>query len=266
MTGVLSAEWLKLRSVRSTHYLLAAAALMVGAAALLTLARVHAWENLTPRARAGGGGGMTEETTLQFAQLLGGVLGVLAFTSEFGTGLIRSTFTAVPRRPVVLLAKTIVVAGASALLAAAVTFGSYGLSELIVGDRMPAYEPSFTERLPLLAALAGSVVLVALIGLGLGAVLRSAVGAIAILIMLLFVGQMVTMFLPVPWNDRVFSVLPVHLPEQLAGIPPHIRTGPAGDPAPHTMLSAPGAYAVAAAHLLATLGAAYAAVTRRDVR
>ncbi|GIG71152.1 ABC transporter permease [Phytomonospora endophytica] len=267
MTGVLSAEWLKLRSVRSTHYLFGVAVLLIGGAALLSLARVTAWENLSAQTRAeNSGGGTTEETILQFVQLLGGIVGVLTFTSEYATGLIRSTFAVVPRRPIVLVAKAAVVAAGTAVMASAVMFMSYAFSEAVVGDRMPAYEPGFGEQLPHLAALAGSVVVVALLGLGLGALLRSATGAIAILVVLLFIGQMVVMFLPEPFSHWIYSALPVSLPDQLAGVPPRIVDGPAGDPVPHTVLSVPGAWAMAAGYVVASLGAAYLAITRRDVR
>lgn len=267
MTGVLSAEWLKLRSVRSTHYMLGVAVLLIGGAALLSLARVTAWENLSAETRATNtGGGTTEESMLQFLQLLGGIVGVLAFTSEYATGLIRSTFAVVPRRPVVLLAKAAVVAAGTAVVAALVTFVSYGFSAAIVGDRMPAYQPDFADQLPYLAALAGSVIVVSLLGLGLGALLRSATGAISILVVLLFIGQMVVMFLPEPWSHWIYSVLPVTLPDQLAGVPPRIADGPTGDPVPHTMLSVPGAWALVAGYVVASLGAAYLAITRRDVK
>lgn len=267
MTGVLSAEWLKLRSVRSTHYLLGVAVLLIAGAALLSLARVTAWENLPAETRANNtGGGTTEETLLQFMQLLGGIVGVLAFTSEYATGLIRSTFAVVPRRPVVLLAKAAVVAAGTAAVAVVVTFVSYAFSEAIVGDRMPAYEPSFAEQLPYLAAIAGSVLVVSLIGLGLGALLRSAAGSIGILVVLLFVGQMVVMFLPDSVKHWIYSALPSSLPDQLTGVPPRIADGPTGNAIPHTVLSVPGAWALAAGYVLASLGAAYLAITRRDVK
>ncbi|MEV0644999.1 hypothetical protein AB0I28_07015 [Phytomonospora sp. NPDC050363] len=267
MTAVISAEWLKLRSVRSTHYIVGVAVLLIGGAALLSLARVTAWENLSAATRADNtGGGTTEETILQFMQLLGGIVGVLAFTSEYATGLIRSTFAVMPRRPTVLIAKAAVVAAGSALMATVVVFSSYGLSELIVGDRMPAYEPSFTEQLPYLAALAGSVVVVSLLGLGLGAVLRSATGAIMILVVLIFVAQMVLLFLPAPWKHWIYSALPVALPDQLTGVPPRTAEAPNGSAVPHTMLSIPGAWAFAVAIVVASLGAAWAAISRRDVK
>jgi hypothetical protein len=49
-------------------------------------------------------------TGLAFAQLAFGVLGVLAISAEYGTGMIRTTLTAVPRRPTVFAAKALVVA------------------------------------------------------------------------------------------------------------------------------------------------------------
>ena len=93
-------EWIKLTSVRSTWWL--------ATAAVLSMATAGVGVGLGYR------GHTPVATTAQIlnnslsgailAQLLLGALGVLAVTGEYGTGMIRSTFAAVPRRRTVLAA------------------------------------------------------------------------------------------------------------------------------------------------------------------
>ena len=104
--GVLRSEWTKLRSLRSTVWtLLVALALMVGIGA--ALARVSADQYATlADARAHGFEAVSVSLNgVTLAQLAIGVLGVLAVSAEYGTGMIRATLTVVPSRLPVLWAK-----------------------------------------------------------------------------------------------------------------------------------------------------------------
>jgi ABC-2 type transport system permease protein len=104
--GVLRSEWTKLRSLRSTVWtLLVALALMVGVGA--ALARVSADQYATlADARAHGFEAVSVSLNgITLAQLAIGVLGVLAVSAEYGTGMIRATLTVVPSRLPVLWAK-----------------------------------------------------------------------------------------------------------------------------------------------------------------
>ena len=100
-------EWRKLRTVRSTWYIVAVfAASMIG---LAMLALSH--ENYAQMSAAGRASfDPTHDCFigLVLGQLLLGALGVLAITTEFSSGMIRATFAAAPRRPLVLAAKAAV--------------------------------------------------------------------------------------------------------------------------------------------------------------
>src|ERR1700722_15203842 len=106
--GVARMEWRKLRTVRSTGWILAVFA--VGLIGLSVLALSHeGYPQLSAADRAAFD--PTRDsifTGLLLGQLLAGVLGVLAITSEFSSGMIRATFAAVPRRPLVLASKAAV--------------------------------------------------------------------------------------------------------------------------------------------------------------
>ena len=110
-------EWTKLRSVRSTRWsLLAAVGGTIGLGALACAVAAHHYAQMSPGDKASFHPLEVNLVGVQLAQLAIGVLGVLVLTGEYSTGMIRASFTAVPKRLPVLWAK----AGVYGL----VTFGS----------------------------------------------------------------------------------------------------------------------------------------------
>lgn len=252
VTDPLAAEWLKLRTVQSTFYTLFAVAMFVPMAGLLAWQTAAAWDTASTARRAELATMHPEDGLLMFVQLAIAALGVLAITSEYATGMIRTTFVGVPRRGRVLGAKSLVV-GAVALVAGQVSvFAMYFLTDLVIGDRaIPLYSTAFTDEVPRLLALGLSVMVVGLLGLGLGALTRSTTGALTLVAALLFVFPTMGRLLPAPWDDRFTAVTLPRLPLQLAG-------------AYDSYLSPLGALAALAAYVLLTLVAAHVALHRRD--
>ncbi len=185
--GVLTAEWIKLRSVRSTYVtMLCALALGVGDAILNASSIAHAWPTMSAQDRLTFDPVGAALDGLSFGVLAFGVLGVLAVSTEYGTGLIRTTLTAVPRRGTVYAAKALVVAGLTLVLGelfALVTFfvGQAMLSSahLDVGLNDPAV-------LRAVSSAGLYLCVVAMVGFGLGALIRHSAGAIAAMFGLLF--------------------------------------------------------------------------------
>ncbi|HYN95436.1 MAG TPA: ABC transporter permease [Pilimelia sp.] len=218
MVDLLAAEWLKVRSARSTRRVAIAVATVVGLMALL------AWyvARLYDRVRADSGGRAEVSSPAELAAWLTAlclaVLGVRTITSEFATGMIRTSLTVAPRPGALLLAKAAVVGGIALVTGQLVTFGTALVSRGIVGDRPLGFnaEPLSAE-VPVLLAAGLSVLMFAVVGVGLGAVLRSSAGAIATLCMLWYVLPIITINLPAPWSARVSSVMLQELPRQLAG-------------------------------------------------
>jgi len=106
---VIRSEWTKLRSVRSTRWALATAVLAtIGLAALACAIAAHHYAQMSFRDRADFHPLEVNLVGVQLAQLAIGVLGVLVITAEYSTGMIRASFTAVPKRLPVLWAKAIV--------------------------------------------------------------------------------------------------------------------------------------------------------------
>ena len=175
---VLASEWTKLRSARSNYLtLLIAAVVTIGATVIVA----HAFATthgppppgpITPLTASFLG--YAEYTVLPVS-----ILSVLVFTSEYGTGLIRTTFTAVPRRWAVLGAKAAVTGTAALLAGELLAFASFFLTQAILSGRhrgLSLAQPGVPG-----AVLAAGLVLAAcaLVGLGLGAIVRHTAGAIA---------------------------------------------------------------------------------------
>ncbi len=185
--GTLAAEWIKLWSVRSTYVtMLCAIVLGVGVAILSTSSTAHDWPTMNaadrltfdPVGAALGG--------LGFGVLAFGVLGVLAVSSEHGSGLIRTTLTAVPRRGSVFAAKAVVVGGLTLVLGELFAFLTFFLGQAILSSRQ--LDVSLTDPGVLRAVASAGLYLcvVALVGLGLGALVRHSAGAIAALFGVIF--------------------------------------------------------------------------------
>ena len=99
-------ESTKLRTLRSTRYsLLAAFVMTIGFAVTTTLVFVNQWGSMSAEDKAGFNPLETSQIGVTFAQLAIGVLGVMIISGKYSTGMIRSTFAAVPKRLPVLWAK-----------------------------------------------------------------------------------------------------------------------------------------------------------------
>ena len=191
---VVRAEWTKLRALRSTRWsALTALVLIVGLGALVA-------GSGTPYQISGSNtaavGISTALLGVLFAQLVVGMLGVLAFSGEYGTGMIRATLAVVPSRLPVLWAKMIVLVGLLpvTLLCA---FLDYFVAAAIESSRGGS---AFSLSDPgVLRTLVGSslyLTVVVIIALALGALLRRTAAALSVFGAVFFVIPIVVSALP----------------------------------------------------------------------
>ncbi|MBX6383664.1 MAG: ABC transporter permease [Microbispora sp.] len=259
MIDALAAEWLKLRTLRSTSLVLGAVAVVVGLMALLAWYAAHLWDGLSPDRRGHLAVSPLPDVTHTLASLCLAVQGVLVFSGEFGTGMIRTTFTAMPSRGRVLAAKAAVVAAVAFGTGLAAVLATWAAGRLIIGDRPIRGQSAeaLSRQLPLFLAMGLSIAMFALIGLCLAAITRSAVAAIAVLAAVWYVLPLVAFNLPAPWNERIGSVLPGALAGELAGTGnPYSVAG--------SLLSPPAALAVMAAYVAVPYAVAAVLLARRD--
>ncbi|MBN6053243.1 ABC transporter permease subunit, partial [Nonomuraea sp. RK-328] len=213
MRSVVLSEWLKLRSVASTYYALGVAGLMVLLGVVWSVyVSGLADERGSLRAAA------PEEGFLPLVQISLAVIGVLAITAENATGMIRTSLTVVPKRGVLLLAKAAVVTVVTTATASAIIVTTYVTSRLVAGERRLGFnESSFGANVPMLLASVLSVTVLAIVGLGLGAAVRSTAGALVSVVSLLFVLPGIANYLPAPWNTRIAAFMLPNLTPQLTG-------------------------------------------------
>ncbi|MFI5958110.1 ABC transporter permease [Cryptosporangium sp. NPDC051539] len=229
MRDAVAAEWLKLRSVRSTYWLLGSLIPLFALTTVVGHAMVAAWDAAPPADRAHFESADMSVITGPLSQLILAILAALAITAEYRTGAITTTLTAVPNRARLFGAKVIVVLGLTGVVAVLTAAASALMSLWLAGDRPPPMEPftSVPDALGTAAANTATSLVAALIGVGLGAVFRSSAGAVGAIAVLLFVGPAFAVYLPDPWDERVFGALLPSLAGQLTGAT-SFPLGPAG--------------------------------------
>jgi hypothetical protein len=208
---VTRSEWTKFRSLRSTGFALLAALLMlVGFGIVASFATVHNWATMSARDRASFDPLVTSLRGVDGAQLALGVLGVLWITGEYGTGLIRSTFTAVPKRLPVLWAKAAVLATVALALALPGALIAFFVSQSILHSKHISI--GFTHPAVPRAVVGAALYLtvLALFSLGLGAVIRNTAGGIAALVSIVFVLPTLISVLGSSWKNAIYPYLPTN--------------------------------------------------------
>ena len=199
---VLAFEWTKLRSVRSNYWtLLIAAVVTLGATAIVAQSVASA-----PPPPLGGPMNALASSFLGYGEytvLPVTVLSVLTFTSESASGLIRTTFTAVPQRRAVLAAKAAVTGAAALTAGELLAFACFLLTQAILSRHHHGL--ALPHPGALRAVLAAGLVLAAcaVAGVGIGAVTRHTAGAIAAAITVIYLLAVLCLVLPHPWNDRL---------------------------------------------------------------
>ena len=252
-TGVVKAEWLKLRTLRSTWITLGVAVLVLVAAALLVSSHLH--DDLAHPSLRGDRGPRNALTTpllgYNIAQLVIAVLGVLTISGEYATGMIRSSFAAVPKRLPVLWAKLLVF-GAVALAASTVgVLAAFFAGQAILGSYGRSLTSANAPRA--VFGLAVYLMIVGLLALAIGFMVRSTAGGIATVVGVLLVLPGVLEAFGTSWATTASHYLPSNAGQGLFGV----------DNDPGT-LSAWAGLGVLVLWLAAATAGAAVLVTRRD--
>jgi ABC-2 type transport system permease protein len=204
--GILNSEWIKFRTLRSSWFTLAGAVLV-----MIVFGVIFGYSNSTAnwaklgadsRAATGSLGGY------QIAQLVIGVLGVLFVTGEYATGMIRSTFAAVPRRLPVLAAKSGVFAAISVATMTVASFAAYFLAQAFLSSHAHGSSLSDPGALRSVAGVGVYLALIGALGGALGWIVRSTAGAISALVGIMLILPAVVGVLPSGIGDAITKVLP----------------------------------------------------------
>ena len=212
-TTALHAEWTKLRTVPGTVWLLAAAIVLTVAVSIAATAGTRC------PARLGCPVGHTKLslTGVEFGQAVVAILAVLGISGEYSTGMIRATFTAMPRRAAVLAAKACVTTGPVLAAGVIAVAGSLLAGRLILpGHGFTAARGFALVSLadgPVLRAAVGSVLylaLIALLSLGIATVVRDSAVAIGLVLGLLYLFPIVATLAANPqWQRHLEQIGPM---------------------------------------------------------
>jgi len=243
--GAIRSEFTKLRSVRSTYWTIGA--LFVVSVGIAAIAGFGIASNLHNNPWNKAGTDAAQASLIAFfelGQLIIAVLGALVITSEYSTGMIRTSLTAMPRRGVVYAAKLIVFGGVALVVSLVTSFVSFFVGQAAMsgsgvsaslfhsvtiprGVNMSPPPGGPNSNLPpvyhffgtitispgtVLTAIIGSalfVTAVALIAFGLGAIIRHTAGAITSVIGLMFVVPIIIQVaLPDTWRWDIMRFFP----------------------------------------------------------
>jgi ABC-2 type transport system permease protein len=245
-------EWQKLRTVRSTWYIVAVFAAGLTGLAMLAASQEN-YAQLSAADRVSFDPTSQAFLGLVPGQLLLGILGVLAISTEFSSGMIRATFAAAPSRPLVLAAKAAVL-GAVTLAAGEISaFAAFFAGQAVLKAPAPPAtlgQPGVLRA----AAMAGAYpALIALISLGIGAIIRHTAGAICALVGVVFVLPLLFSQLSSSIRDTAQKFLPDTMRNSLTAARPVAR------------LLSPGlTFGLLCAYAMVALAAGAWALARRD--
>jgi ABC-2 type transport system permease protein len=212
--GALRSEFTKIRSVRSTYWTLLAMVLVtIGIGALACVAAIN-----RPKGQAAGPFFDATQHSLiglVLGQLIIVVLGALAITSEYSTGMIRTSLAVQPRRGTVLAAKGIVFTLVSLVSGLVASFGSFFIGQAILSSKN--LNTSLGDPNVLRAVIGGGLFLAVcgMLAFGLGVLLRHTAAAISASIGLLFVLFVLVNFLPQNWQNQVDKWIPFNAGSQI---------------------------------------------------
>ncbi|MET3720195.1 MULTISPECIES: ABC transporter permease [unclassified Arthrobacter] len=234
-TGVLRSEWIKLWSLMSTRILLLLTLVaIVGVGALAVLIRFSFLDSMARQARDQGqtltpemmaesfppGSGFDlynlPNAGLQIGILVLGSLAVLFISSEYATGMIRSTMNAVPRRTPAFGAKAIILAAISYVITTIAAVATFLIAMPVFQGL--GFDLDWATDGVLYSVFTGGLYVagVALIGLSLGALLRSSAGGITVLVGLFFVLSIAASFLTLIPGE-FWKYVPQYIPSDAGG-------------------------------------------------
>jgi ABC-type transport system involved in multi-copper enzyme maturation permease subunit len=205
LLDVMRSEWTKLRTLRSTYWsALAAVVIAVGLGALVCLG--SSTGNSSPPDDPAG----TSLAGMFLAQVAFAIVGVLAMSAEYSTGMIRTTLSAIPQRGYVLAGKAVVLGVSAFLLATATSFVSFFIGQSILSRRNFDIGLGAPGVLRVVIGAGLYTCVLVLLSMSLAAILRNTAGTITAVIGLLFVVPIIFALLPTRIQNDIGRYTPIN--------------------------------------------------------
>ena len=254
-TRVIRSEYKKLSSLRSTRWcLLLAVVIMLGAPIIYSLIEMSQWSTLSHHDKATFDAIDAAAAGHYLAQLAVGFLGVLTITGEYATGMIRSSFMAVPRRLPLLWAKLAVFAAVVFTLVLISSVIAFFATQAIVSVHHVNVSITAPHALRVVLMTPVIITIVGMLSIALGALTRSTAGGAAILVFFMFVLSGVAALLPTSIGNDVDPYLPINAA--------YTAATSTFDPGPH--LSTWGGFGIFGALVAIIIALGAARLTRGD--
>jgi ABC-2 type transport system permease protein len=216
---VLGSEWVKLRSVRSTFWALTVTVVLgIGLGAVISAATAHAYARLSVSGKLSWDPTGISQSGVAIASVAIVVLGVLCVSSEYSSGMIRTSLIAVPKRGRVLAAKSLVFAVATLVVGEVVCFAAFFVGQALISGHAPHAvlgDPGVAR------AVAGGglyLAVLAVLSVAAGALLRHAAAAITCMVAVLSVLPGIAQALPDSWRNPVTEFWPTQAGSQLTNV------------------------------------------------
>jgi ABC-2 type transport system permease protein len=217
---VLTSEWIKLRSLRSTVYtLIVSAGMTIGLGVLFCSVWVARWDTMRPQQRLRFDPNEFSLRGAFLAQLAIGTLGVLLITGEYSTGMIRATLSAVPRRLPVLWAKLAVFTVVGAVVSIVSAFVAFLSCQAILSTKHLGVSLFAPGEFRVVLGTGLYLAVVGILGMALGFIIRNTAGAITALFGILLILPVFGELIPSDWLN-IAPYLPSNAGQQVMTLHP----------------------------------------------
>lgn len=212
VADTIASEWVKIRTVRSTMWsLLAMVVVSIGLTAVIAGVNAGQIANGSSDAHPD----ELIDVGIYFGQITAIVLGALVMSAEYSTGMIRASLTAVPHRISLLLSKALILAAVIFVVGTVTAFACYGVSNTFFSAKhigVPLSQPG------VMRALLGTglyLMVLALFGFSLAALMRHTAAAVTTALGFVFVVDNVVGLLPGTWGKWVYKLMPSNAGSQV---------------------------------------------------
>jgi ABC-2 type transport system permease protein len=252
LPGTLHSELTKILSVRSTYWTLLAQVLAsIGWAVLFCAGTVSHGAGPDFNAASASLSGQ-----VALGELIIVVLGALVITSEYSTGMIRTSLAVMPRRGVLYAAKALVFAAVTLTISVITSFVDFFTGQAILASKHLDTTLGQPDVLRAVLMSAAIVTVFGLLAYGTGALIRHTAGAITSILGVIFLTPLLAQALPTPWFQDLQRWLPGGgaLSPIPSSVPPHS----------HYLFSAWGEFAVFSGYAVILLALGAWSFIRRD--
>lgn len=254
LSSIVRSEWIKFRTVRSTLLgVFVMFVLTIGLGALIAWATRSHWNTVSAAERVTFDPVSTSLIGIVFSQFAIGVIGTLLITSEYASGLIRTTLGAVPKRFMLVSGKLIVLIASMFVVTEIACFAAFFVGQSIFSGLVPTASLSSTTVVRAVVFAGAYLTILSVVSFSIGLIVRHSAATIGIFVTIVLILPLVTLALPQSWRDHIVKFEPSELGNAMTSV-----VTPVGD------MSAWNSLLMLVIYAVAVLGVGALLFQRRD--